>query len=126
MKSRAQIKKILSLVLLAAILFQTVSKLGYIVNYVVNKNYIAKNLCENRAKPKMKCNGKCHLKKQLIRAEKNESQGKSDSKEKWEDLYFTPEKPLLFEVTKFNTAFFSYRNSFSNPQFPDIFHPPCV
>jgi hypothetical protein len=121
-----QIKKFLSLLLVTAILFQTFSKLGYIVNYAVNKNYIAKNLCENRGKPKMKCNGKCHLKKQLAKAEKNESQGKSDSKEKWEDLYCASAGSIVFATKELNAGFFYYQNSFSDQQEADIFHPPCV
>lgn len=31
----------------------------------MNKEYIAKNLCENRNRPKSHCNGKCHLMKLL-------------------------------------------------------------
>ena len=37
--------------------------------YVVNKEYVAKALCENKAKPQLHCNGKCHLAKQLQRLE---------------------------------------------------------
>lgn len=29
--------------------------------YVINKAYIIQKLCKNRATPKMKCDGKCHL-----------------------------------------------------------------
>jgi hypothetical protein len=35
------------------------------VEYELNKKYIAEFLCENKKKPEMKCNGRCHLKKQL-------------------------------------------------------------
>ena len=35
------------------------------IEYEINKKYIAEVLCENMTKPEMKCNGKCHLKKQL-------------------------------------------------------------
>lgn len=31
--------------------------------YVCNKAYIIEQLCENKAKPELKCDGKCHLKK---------------------------------------------------------------
>lgn len=33
--------------------------------YVLNKDYIVAKLCENRAKPELQCDGKCHLKKVL-------------------------------------------------------------
>lgn len=33
--------------------------------YAWNKTYIANNLCENRAKPQLHCEGKCHLSKEV-------------------------------------------------------------
>jgi hypothetical protein len=35
------------------------------VEYAVNKSYIVQYLCENRDKPRLKCDGKCYLAKQL-------------------------------------------------------------
>ena len=35
------------------------------VYYLWNKDFIKKNLCENRIRPKLKCDEKCHLKKVL-------------------------------------------------------------
>lgn len=35
------------------------------IEYAVFKDYIAKNLCINRDKPKSCCQGKCHLRKQI-------------------------------------------------------------
>lgn len=37
------------------------------VNYIVNYNYIVTVLCENKDKPEMQCNGKCHLTKELAK-----------------------------------------------------------
>lgn len=40
--------------------------------YVLNKDYIVAQLCENKAKPELQCDGKCHLKKVLqISKERN-------------------------------------------------------
>lgn len=36
-----------------------------IIEYYANYDYIAEELCENRDKPYLECNGKCYLKKQL-------------------------------------------------------------
>lgn len=38
--------------------------------YVLNKTYIKDNFCENKAKPELACDGKCHLKKMLSVSEK--------------------------------------------------------
>ena len=40
--------------------------------FELNKNYIASELCENRDKPMMHCNGKCYLMKKLKQAEEKE------------------------------------------------------
>ena len=42
--------------------------------YKVNQDYIATVLCVNKDKPKMECNGKCHLAKELKKAAEEESQ----------------------------------------------------
>ena len=39
-----------------------------VLDYAMNKDYIARVYCENKEKPKMHCNGKCHLMKQLKKA----------------------------------------------------------
>lgn len=36
-----------------------------LVEYSLNKEYIASVLCENRAKPQLSCNGKCYVQKEL-------------------------------------------------------------
>ncbi|MFL5729121.1 MAG: hypothetical protein ACJ75J_06485 [Cytophagaceae bacterium] len=40
---------------------------GYMpyLNYQVNYRYISTVLCENKAKPVLRCDGKCHLQKEL-------------------------------------------------------------
>jgi len=42
-----------------------------VIHYLLNKDYIAKNLCVNRDKPKSCCKGKCHMIKQLQKANQN-------------------------------------------------------
>lgn len=51
------------------------------IEYAVFKDYIAKNLCINRDKPKSCCQGKCHLKKQIEKsAETSGTEGKSSAR----------------------------------------------
>jgi len=38
-----------------------------IVEYFVNYNYIVNELCENRDKPILTCNGKCYLEKEVTK-----------------------------------------------------------
>lgn len=41
------------------------------VEYVLNQDYIAEFLCINKDKPKLQCQGKCHLMKQLEKQKEN-------------------------------------------------------
>ena len=42
------------------------------MSFKLNQNYIASNLCENKNKPALQCNGKCFLKKQIASADTDE------------------------------------------------------
>ena len=39
-----------------------------VIKYYIDYDYIVAELCENKAKPVLKCNGKCHLAKELKKA----------------------------------------------------------
>ena len=48
------------------------------INYAVNKNFIASALCENKDKPMMHCDGKCHLAKEIKKTAKEESKNQTN------------------------------------------------
>jgi hypothetical protein len=52
-------------IVLLAIMLPTVSPLGTIAYFNLNRDYIARVLCENRDKPQLHCNGQCYLAKRL-------------------------------------------------------------
>ena len=45
--------------------FKPAYKVGYVAYFELNIDYIVEKYCVNKDKPVMKCNGKCHLSKQL-------------------------------------------------------------
>ena len=47
-----------------------------ILTYAINYEYVSTVLCENKAKPEMHCNGKCHLKKELKKATEQDNKEK--------------------------------------------------
>lgn len=49
-----------------------------VLEYVVLYDYIKNELCVNRDKPEMECNGKCHLAKEMAKA--NDSESGSDKR----------------------------------------------
>ncbi len=111
-------------------LFILVKPVLPVIDYIVNYEYISKVLCVNKAKPKMKCNGKCHLMKELAKASENEKPISSDKKiasQELEVLFFEEIKsfkiaPIYFEdrekVNNNYSDLYFYMNSDS------VFRPP--
>jgi len=67
------VRTAIAILIMFSLSFQTMVKMAIVGWYELNKDYIAKNLCENRDKPQMKCCGKCYLRKQLKKAEDGNS-----------------------------------------------------
>jgi len=64
-------RSFLAYILLFSILLPTISPWGTIAYFHLNREYIAKVLCENRQRPELKCNGRCYLARQLKQQEDN-------------------------------------------------------
>ena len=58
-------RSFIAFLLLFAILLPTLSPWGTVAYFNINRNYIARVLCENRDRPQLNCNGKCYLAKKL-------------------------------------------------------------
>ncbi|QQX78265.1 MULTISPECIES: hypothetical protein [Aequorivita] len=69
-----------NVILIAASLIVLTKPLWPVVEYVVNYDYIVNVLCENKDKPEMKCNGKCHLSKELAKEAGAENDNPFNSK----------------------------------------------
>ena len=98
-------RSLVAYILLAAIMLPTLSPWGTIAYFKLNREYIAKVLCENRKRPELHCDGKCYLAKQL--KQQKDKQDKETS-EKVHNMpviqLFTPQ-PYFYnferEVTEF-------------------------
>jgi hypothetical protein len=62
--------------------YQSVMKVGLFFWYQCNKESITNKYCENKSKPQLHCNGKCHLKKQLSKVDGLSKGAKSEVPEK--------------------------------------------
>ncbi|GAB4047406.1 hypothetical protein [Spirosoma litoris] len=80
-------------ILLFATLLPMVSPWGIIAHYQLNKEYIARVLCENRDKPQLHCDGKCYLAKQL------KTQQEKQDKETTERVQNSPVMQLFCQVS---------------------------
>ena len=77
--------------LMILMLTQTFWKWAIVIEYNMNREFIAKNLCINKSKPKWQCNGKCQMMKRLADEEKQNSSNNTNrtSKEKLTDQIFS-------------------------------------
>jgi hypothetical protein len=76
-------RQLIAILLLLSISYQSFVKLGIVIWYQVNKEYVARNLCENKNQPEKKCCGKCYLNKQLNKADKGTTEKNSSVPQKW-------------------------------------------
>lgn len=102
-----------------------------VVDYLVNYDYIVETLCENKDRPEMNCNGKCHLSKELAKEagndDKNPLSGKTSKSEipqiiisehVSEFLFLSGSEPATTEEIGYKSVF--YTSLFSSK----ILHPP--
>ncbi|HTM92292.1 MAG TPA: hypothetical protein VL095_07740 [Flavisolibacter sp.] len=124
-------KLILVPILAMLILTQTFSKWLVVLEYNLNKDYIAQTLCVNKAKPKLNCHGKCQMMKRLVEEEKQNSSSTTNhpSKIQIQEVLYSNETVQLTIPLLISSAS-SYNEE--SPIFlhkvpaPSIFHPPAV
>ncbi len=112
------------------VLFLFLKPLFPVLEYAVNYEYISKVLCVNKAKPMMHCNGKCHLMKELAKAQEEEKQTPSNKKNTTfdtVDLILDIKKDfflLVYNGITKTTMHSKYSNLYSHLNLYSIFHPP--
>ena len=82
---------LISTVLLLSLYARDIYKLSIWADYSINKEAITAQFCVNKDKQELKCNGRCHLTKQL-----NLVEGVKESPEKPSPPQFNDEKLELF------------------------------
>jgi len=112
--------------LLLVFVAQFSSKLLVMGYYYWNKDFIAKNYCENKAKPQLKCNGKCHLSKQLKKQDQTEQKQVPNLKDAGEWVLFFETVPVVNPIVKSSSILqTAYHFSVNDYTTTPIFHPPC-
>ena len=101
-----------------------------IVEYIANYEYIVEYLCENKDKPQLKCNGKCHLSKELMAESKKSLENPFNNKKvKFEfpiiNSLIEEETPILFCFV-FKNNYQQHSNFITNLFVVDILHPPQI
>ena len=98
-----------------------------ILDYAVNYQFISTQLCENKSKPELRCNGKCYVKKELAKSSQNTSA--KELKIQIFDITIPEENILLNnlkkEVTERKSISFHFNFHFQS-YYKEFFHPPLV
>lgn len=121
-------KRALTLLLLFAVAAQTFNQGILLINFHINRAYIAKNLCENRYRPMLHCNGKCILAKKIKQQEKKDQQNPERKIQNKSEVIFSrsffANAPAL-QIPAYNPHSFLVTEK-PNDLPSSIFHPPCA
>jgi len=120
------VNRILSITLLVAYLGTLLSTLAPLLYYITYQDYILQNLCENRNKIDLECNGKCYMNEQLSKATKKSNKENRIKLEKFPELYSLVELPTLCKYSQFKIVISYLSNLHSSDFRNDIFHPPTI
>jgi len=110
-------------------LLPSLTKIGILIDFKINQDFIAKVLCIDKEKPMSTCNGKCYLSEQLRKAEEQEEkQAPTNKKERLEVVYYYSKSS--FDLLIYTGLFVSKLNPacvdefYSSSFIADIFRPP--
>ncbi len=71
--------RLIAILLIGFLAAENVSRLLVSVAFELNRGYIAGNLCENRDKPLLHCDGQCYLAKKLKEADDQQKKSEKES-----------------------------------------------
>ncbi|RZS72247.1 hypothetical protein EV199_4163 [Pseudobacter ginsenosidimutans] len=119
-------KQFTAILLLFAITVQTFHKAIIVIDFYRNQEYIAKNLCENRFRPMLHCDGHCLLAKKLQQAEKKEQRNPDLKGENKQEVVSSKSFYPVIATTTIEPV--TPHNSFNKGKpvdfAEDFFHPP--
>ena len=120
-------KQITALLFIIALLAQTFNKSFVMADYYTNTSKYAKN-CENKAKPKMHCNGKCQMMKKLQQEEKKDQENPERKAENKNEIILSS-KSFYAAVPNYSIHFIKrLYPTLQSPKETDrsfeVFHPP--
>jgi hypothetical protein len=117
--------KPISILLLFGLLTSNFANLFVFAGFELNQKYIAAELCVNKNRPEMHCNGKCYLMKKLKQAEdKEQKQERQSQKTQIQDALVVTSP--AFKQYALAEIKFHIPSSMGMPQSirNSIFHPP--
>jgi hypothetical protein len=121
-----QLKHLTIILLILGLFGQTFNRYFLVLNYQLNKDFIAKYLCENKNKPELKCEGKCYLCKRL-KKEDNKDQENPERKTtiKFDVLSYQGSYCISGRVGGIiPLTYFMFQEDIYSSYIPSFLHPP--
>ena len=119
--------RFIAILLLMCSVSVNLSGLFVFAGFEMNQGYIAKELCVNKDKPQLHCNGKCYLMKKLKQAEeKEQKQDRQFQKIQLQEAIVSV--PFVFTQYSYTAIDLCVPVTTGKPveQLNSIFHPPQV
>ena len=118
-------KKVFSILMATLILLITFQRGLIVIHFKLNQDYIEKNYCVNKTKPKLQCHGQCQLKKELQKTSDTNLENLSIYKH----IELIPLKINIFKIEKIEfretlKISFYREDLFIQNIVKRIFHPP--
>lgn len=112
-------------------LFMLLKPVLPVIEYAIDYDYIATVLCINKDKPELKCNGKCHLMKELAKSSQEDGEQSHEKRAAASEshiLFFEEILDFGLEAQVFPLAerspYIFYPNLYSHLDSRSIFRPP--
>jgi hypothetical protein len=102
------------------------SALSPLAFYIINQEYIAQNLCENKTPVNQECQGKCYLNNQLSEVSEKENHEISFELEKFPELLneFSPRISTSIYTKVISSS--NSSNHYVLEWIYEVFHPPAI
>ena len=121
------LRRVISLFLLLAVISANFSRLYVFAGFGLNQKYIAANLCENRSRPWLHCDGKCYLMKKVKQAEEKEkNEERQTQKSLFQESFLLTSVKLKFHTTLLQILVTPYHSAFFTINPAAIFRPPQI
>lgn len=107
---------------------QTFSTFVIQAEFYLNRSYIAENLCVNKDKPMMHCNGNCYLSKKLKAQQKQDQEAPVSKSQTFDVMPFFVPKLFIIEGTASHPKIHYYIKDESLVSYfhSSVFHPPAA
>lgn len=121
-------KRLIAVCLLIALIGSGFSQVAVYAGFQLNQDYIVKNLCVNRNRPEMHCNGRCYLMSKLKQVnEKEKKQAARDNLNRMETSFLQRAYMINLNapVTALVVAHFPpYQYTYCSQYITTVFRPP--